>query len=207
MPDGSVWYSFGSLSPLSKPMIKVLIPKGRTPPLWVYLCCTPATYFVMYSMVTGSSTVNRWDCASSRALSIRILASAFNPAKARQTCVSIRPIFDGVILVSCSFIADLFSQPRTTMSLPFTPTAQVPRLTASRAYSTWKTCPSGLNTRRACQLPFGFVERTPSTRKCPIVARSHISMSVEQKCSDGGCIGMLEVSVVEKKVSRSLRLR
>ena len=133
------------MSPLSNPTINVLIPNGRTPPLCVYLCCTPATYFVMYSIVTGSSTVNRCDCASNLALSISIRASALRPAKARQTWVSTSPIFDGVILVSCSFIADRFSHPNTTISFPFTPTAQVPRLTASRAYSTWKTCPSGLN--------------------------------------------------------------
>lgn len=161
MPDGSVWYNLGTLSPLSNPTINVLIPNGLTPPLCVYRCCTPATYFVIYSMVTGSSTVNRWDWASNLALSTKIRASALSPAKARHTWVSIRPIFEGVIRVSCSFIADRFSQPRTTMSLPLTPTAHVPvllvralrilgpqenkpRFTASRAYSTWKTWPSGL---------------------------------------------------------------
>ena len=127
MPDGSVWYSRGVESPLSKPTINVLIPNGLTPPLCVYRCCTPATYLVMYSIVTGSSTVRRCDCASTRALSTSMRASAFRPAKARQTCVSTRPIFDGVIRVSCNFIADRFSHPRTTMSFPLTPTAQVPK--------------------------------------------------------------------------------
>lgn len=61
-----------------------------------------------------------------RALSIRIRASALSPAKARQTWLSTRPILEGVIRVSWSFMAERFSQPRTTMDLPFTPTAQVP---------------------------------------------------------------------------------
>lgn len=43
---------------------------------------------------------------------------------------------EGVMRVSCSFMADFFSQPSTTISEPLTATAQVPRLTASRAYST-----------------------------------------------------------------------
>lgn len=126
MPEGSVWYSRGVPSFWSKPTTNVLIPNGRTPPLCVYLCCTLAIYLVMYSMVTGSSTVRRWDWASSRALSIRIRASAFNPAKARQTWSSTRAIFEGVMRVSWSLRAERFSQPRTTMSFPLTPTAQVP---------------------------------------------------------------------------------
>ena len=126
--------------------MSVLIPNGLTPPLCVYRCCTPATYFVMYSIDTGSSTVNLCDCASNLALSTNILASAFSPAKARQTWLSTMEILEGVMRVSWSFIADRFSQPRTTMPLPLTATAQVPRLTASRAYSTWKTWPSGEKT-------------------------------------------------------------
>ena len=107
-------------------MTSVEIPKGLTPPDCVYLCCTPAMYLVMYSMVTASSTVRRCDWASIRALSIRMRASALRPAKARQTWLSTRPIFDGVMRVSWSFIADRFSQPRTTIDLPLTPTALVP---------------------------------------------------------------------------------
>jgi hypothetical protein len=184
MPEGSVWYRRGTLLPLSKPTIMVLMPKGRTPPLCVYRCWTPATYLVMYSMDAGSSTVSLWDCASNRALSTRMRASALRPAKARQTWVSRSWILDGVIRVSCSFMADRFSHPSTTTSLPLTPTAQVPvgpgvvsgwpvwhhgkergggggvpLLTASPAYSTWKTCPSGLREgqRRGC---FGAVAST-----------------------------------------------
>lgn len=130
------------MSPLSKPTIKVLIPNGLTPPLCVYRCCTPATYFVMYSIVTGSSTVRRCDCASNRALSTSMRASAFRPAKARQTCVSTRPIFEGVMRVSCSFMADRFSQPSTTMSFPLTPTAQVPNHSSMRHH--WDLVPSRL---------------------------------------------------------------
>jgi len=85
-------------------------------------------YFVMYSIVTGSSTVRRCDCASNRALSTRMRASAFRPAKARQTWESTNEILEGVMRVSCSFMAERFSHPRTTMSLPLTPTAQVPKL-------------------------------------------------------------------------------
>ena len=101
----------------------------------------------MYSIVTGSSTVRRCDCASNRALSTSMRASAFRPAKARQTCVSTRPIFEGVIRVSCSFIADRFSHPSTTIPFPLTPTAQVPGhpsirchngLTLSRPYLVWQ---------------------------------------------------------------------
>ena len=146
------------MSPLSKPTTNVLIPNGLTPPLCVYRCCTPATYLVMYSIVTGSSTVNRWLCASNLALSTKIRASAFSPANAKYTCESMRPIFDGVIRVSCSFMADRFSHPSTTTSAPLTPTAQVPRLTASRAYSTWNTCPSGLC--RESQLCYAIRDRS-----------------------------------------------
>lgn len=144
IPEGSVWYRRGTWLPLSKPTIRVLMPNGRTPPRCVYRCCTPATCFVMYSMVTGSSRFRRCDWASNLALSTRMRASALRPAKARQTWVSMRPILEGVMRVSCSFIAERFSQPSTTISLPLTPTAHVPLLTASPAYSTWKTCPSGL---------------------------------------------------------------
>lgn len=126
MPEGSVWYSLGILLPLSKPTIRLLMPNGRTPPLCVYRCCTPATYLVMYSTVTGSSRFRRCDWASIRALSTRMRASALRPAKARHTCVSTRPILDGVMRVSWSFIAERFSQPSTTTSWPLTPTAQVP---------------------------------------------------------------------------------
>jgi hypothetical protein len=39
MPEGSVWKSCGRPAP-SKPTTSVLIPKGLTPPLCVYRCCT-----------------------------------------------------------------------------------------------------------------------------------------------------------------------
>lgn len=79
MPDGSVWNRRGSVSLGSKPTTKVEIPNGRTPPDWVYFCCTPAMYLVMYSTVVGSSTVRRCDWHSTRALSIRIRPSAVRP--------------------------------------------------------------------------------------------------------------------------------
>lgn len=40
VPEGSVWYRAGLPSGL-KPTISVEMPKGRTPPLCVYFCCTP----------------------------------------------------------------------------------------------------------------------------------------------------------------------
>ena len=49
-------------------------------------------------------------------------------------------------LESWSLAVDFFSTPRTTISVPRTPTAALPFRTASRAYSTWKRWPSGENT-------------------------------------------------------------
>lgn len=62
-------------------MSKLAIPKGLIPPDWVYFCWTPAMNFVMYSTETGSSMVSRWDWHSTRALSIRIRASAVSPVQ------------------------------------------------------------------------------------------------------------------------------
>ena len=64
-------------------------PKGRTPPLCVYFCWTPPTYRVMYSTDAESSRVRRWDCASRRALLIKMRASAVRPANATQMWSSI----------------------------------------------------------------------------------------------------------------------
>ena len=94
MPEGSVMYNFGSL--WSKPTISVEIPKGRTPPLWVYFfkrelayymhlfsgyhtCWIWAIWRVMYSTDAGSSTVNRWLWHSILALLINTRASAVKP--------------------------------------------------------------------------------------------------------------------------------
>ncbi len=76
---------------------------------------------VMYSIETGSSTVNRWDWHSILALSIRTLASAVNPAAAKQTWESKTAIFR-TVRGSWSFKVDFFSTPRTTTSWPRTPT-------------------------------------------------------------------------------------
>ena len=57
VPEGSVWYKAG-LPWGSNPAIRVEMPKGLMPPLWVYFCCTPAMYFVKYSTDTFSSNVN-----------------------------------------------------------------------------------------------------------------------------------------------------
>ena len=44
---------------LSKPMMSVEMPKGRTPPLCVYRCWMPETYSAMYSTEGASSNVSR----------------------------------------------------------------------------------------------------------------------------------------------------
>ena len=41
MPEGSVWNRAGLPSEV-KPAMRVEMPKGLTPPLWVNFCCTPA---------------------------------------------------------------------------------------------------------------------------------------------------------------------
>lgn len=76
---------------------------------------------------------------------MRTRASATKPAKARQIESSSCTIFL-TVLGSCSFMADFFSIPSTIESFPRTPIAVVPLFTASRAYSTWKRCPSGEKT-------------------------------------------------------------
>jgi len=152
--------------------MRVEIPKGRTPPDWVYryqndvreqgqkqlqsifTCWIPAICLVMYSTVTGSSTVKRWLWHSIRALSINTRPSAVSPrssykhgtlksgdvyhvpANARQTWSSSITTLR-TVRESWSCKIDFFSTPRTTTSFPRTPTAQVPFRTASRAYSTY----------------------------------------------------------------------
>lgn len=77
--------------------MRVEIPNGRTPPDWVYrysesivsilgsinggssTCLMPAMCLVIYSIVTGSSTVKRWLWHSIRALSISTRPSALRP--------------------------------------------------------------------------------------------------------------------------------
>lgn len=81
----------------------------------------PAMYLVIYSRVTGSSTVSLWDWHSILALLINIRASAVSPAKAMTTWSSRRQIFL-TVLSSCNLATDFFSTPRTTRSLPRTPT-------------------------------------------------------------------------------------
>ena len=81
----------------------------------------PAMYLVMYSRVTGSSTVSLWDWHSILALLIKIRASAVNPAKAITTWSSRRQILR-TVLSSCSLATDFFSTPKITKFLPLTPT-------------------------------------------------------------------------------------
>jgi len=177
MPLGSVMKRRGTVSLGSKPTMRVEIPNGRTPPDWVYFCCTPATYLVMYSMVTGSSTVRRWDWHSTRALSMRIRPSAVRPG----VSVSCKSVHTGKgdtdVVVKHSDLAhrpgvlelerrlllhaendtrlaahtDLLSVLEEASQL----TAAVPRFTASRAYSTWKSCLSVLVSARQLTCPSG----------------------------------------------------
>ncbi len=104
---------------------------------------------VMYSMLTGSSTVRRWDWHSTRALSIRIRPSAVRPGRqwsSSTACQSRRPgshEWDPIhppanatqtwsssnatlrtVRGSCSCSADFFSTPRTTTLAPRTPTCE-----------------------------------------------------------------------------------
>ena len=84
---------------------------------------------------------------------MRILESALRPENDKTMCESILEILEGVILGSCSFSVERRSQPRTTQLVPLIPTVQVPRLTASRAYSTWKMWPSGEKMDKALSYP------------------------------------------------------
>lgn len=117
-------------------------------------CWIPAICLVIYSTVTGSSTVKRWLWHSIRALSINTRPSAVRPrnlyqysrlrnkdvchtpANARQTWSSSMTTLR-TVRGSWSCKIDFFSTPKTTTSFPRTPTAQVPFRTASRAYSTY----------------------------------------------------------------------
>ena len=132
-----------------------------------------AICLVIYSTVTGSSTVNRWLWHSIRALSIRTRPSAVRPNKLvrlRQCFITVEELLPAkarqmwsssiatlrTVRGSCNCSTDFFSTPRTTTSLPRTPTypqveqsqvhrgiahtAHVPRLTASDAYSTYARC-------------------------------------------------------------------
>lgn len=81
----------------------------------------PAICLVMYSRVTGSSTVSLCDWHSILDLSIRIRASAVSPAKAITTWSSSRHILR-TVLSSWSLATDFFSTPRTMRSFPLMPT-------------------------------------------------------------------------------------
>lgn len=80
-----------------------------------------AIYRVMYSSVTGSSTLNLWLWHSTWARLIRMRASAVSPAKAITTWLSNRQIFR-TVRSSCNLATDFFSTPRTTTLPPRTPT-------------------------------------------------------------------------------------
>lgn len=82
-----------------------------------------AIYLVIYSNVTGSSTVNLWLWHSICARLINTLASAVRPAKAITTWSSRRHILR-TVRSSCSLATDFFSTPSTTTSDPRTPTFQ-----------------------------------------------------------------------------------
>ena len=128
LPDGSVWKSLGVPSS-SKPAIRAEIPKGRLPLDWVYFCLSCAINLVIYSRVTGSSTVNLWLWHSTRALSIRILASAVKPIKRKQVseykCWNVMKTYrrmpwqrDRLEDISCAQSAPLAIWPQTSFRRP-----------------------------------------------------------------------------------------
>ena len=78
-------------------------------------------------------------------LEISTLASALNPAKASTTWSSKDTIFFSV-LSSCSIFTDFLSTARTMAFGPLMPTTGEPLFTASWAYCTCRSWPSGENT-------------------------------------------------------------
>ena len=115
--------------------------------MFLRTCFSVAIYLVMYSNVTGSSTVSLWLWHSTRARFTRILASAVKPdkkwrkilkegqivdffrntplpAKAMTTWSSSEQIFL-TVLGSWSLATAFLSTPRTTMFLPRTPTYKI----------------------------------------------------------------------------------
>ena len=66
-------------SSLDATWIKLFAPKGKN--MFLCTCFSVAIYLVMYSNVTGSSTVSLWLWHSTRARFTRILASAVKPDK------------------------------------------------------------------------------------------------------------------------------
>lgn len=76
---------------------------------------------MIYSNVTGSSTLSLWLWHSTCARLIRIRASAVKPANAITTWLSSRQIFR-TVRSSCSLATDFFSTPKTTTFAPRTPT-------------------------------------------------------------------------------------
>ena len=84
-------------------------------------------------------------CASTLALSTSALASATRPEVADPMCSSILNNFS-MDLDSTNGEVVLLSTAKTTPSGHFIPIDVVPLFTASLAYSTWKSLPSGLNT-------------------------------------------------------------
>ena len=83
--------------------------------------------------------------ASTLALSTKALASATRPEVAAPICSSILNIFS-IDVASTKLEVVLLSTAKTIPSEHLIPIEVVPLLTASLAYSTWKSLPSGLNT-------------------------------------------------------------
>ena len=139
----------------------------------------PATYLVMYSSVTGSSTVSLCDWHSTLLLLMRILASAVSPANAIMTWSSSRQIFC-TVRSSCSFATAFFSTPSTTTPGPRTPTAGVTRADCfSRndarsfqwdGHAEWVTFSGCFE--EPSRAPFGTSSRIRSIHRIPVVRRS-----------------------------------
>ena len=110
-------------------------PYGRTPEYCVNWWHWSARCFATVSTSTGSSYVMRVPCEKYRALSTCTRASGVYPAAAIPMCLSTWNIFCVVLDVcSCSGFS---STATTTPPSDLAPTASVPRLTVSIAYSTW----------------------------------------------------------------------
>ena len=133
------------------PMIKAE-PNGLTPPFWVYICNISHNFLDKLSTLIGSLYVILFIWASTLALSTKALASATRPEVAAPICSSILNIFS-IDVASTKLEVVLLSTAKTIPSEHLIPIEVVPLLTASLAYSTWKSLPSGLNTVIALSYP------------------------------------------------------
>mmetsp|Transcript_8173 Transcript_8173/g.24020 ORF Transcript_8173/g.24020 Transcript_8173/m.24020 type:complete len:248 (-) Transcript_8173:8-751(-) len=147
VPDGSVLKSTGP-SMGSTPPTSRATPKGRDITRFLSLSeslksrARSATACTQDSTGMRSLYVNQCACASTRAWSTSVRASAVRPLIAQPMCSSISSIFS-MLEGSISCEVRRFSTASTTPSFVEMPMAVEPSLMASMAYSTWKSRPSG----------------------------------------------------------------